>query len=489
MRKKLIPCFVAAALVFTGAFGASLLTADPTFATVEIGIMAPGAGTVGGNLKFNGRVATRAEYRNNANWGSGGTSSTHEFIVQNTQLGVGYDITPDLGFYMLMQDSRVWGGQTGTTTNSNTTTGGNGSAPAGGLGFNTSGGIHGNSFGLREAYISVGNLFNKNLSTKIGRQKLVFGNQRVLGHFDWSNVGWSFDGVRFDYKSSAAGGTGGHDSNFILFYNTLKNIPKHTIEPYYIWVFDNRDNFGQTTGGVGGGTRRTQPDQQRHLVGLRVNGKPGMLDYTAEGTWQGGRQKNGLAGAAKNTKNINAIQAHANVGVTLPVPMKPRIAFEGNYASGSGANRGTTGGRTTPENYWPTNHLHYGYMDLMGWKNMVSFGPQLTVKPSKAGTFKIDFWWHRLADADDNWYNAGQAASNGGTVAGNNINQIGTELDITYVHTFFGGASKVVLNYGHFFTGNYIEDSNSNSCFSCGAAAITDDDDQDWGSIWWITKF
>ena len=29
MRQKLIPCFVAAALVFTGAVGASLLTADP----------------------------------------------------------------------------------------------------------------------------------------------------------------------------------------------------------------------------------------------------------------------------------------------------------------------------------------------------------------------------------------------------------------------------------------------------------------------------
>ena len=32
MRQKLIPCFVAAALVFTGAVGANLLTADPTFA-------------------------------------------------------------------------------------------------------------------------------------------------------------------------------------------------------------------------------------------------------------------------------------------------------------------------------------------------------------------------------------------------------------------------------------------------------------------------
>ncbi len=91
MRQKLIPCFVAAALAFSGAFAGGLLTADTTFAAVS-----------GDKVKVNGRIATRAEYRNNANWGGGGGSSTNSFVVQNTQLGVGYDITPDLGFFILI---------------------------------------------------------------------------------------------------------------------------------------------------------------------------------------------------------------------------------------------------------------------------------------------------------------------------------------------------------------------------------------------------
>jgi hypothetical protein len=427
-------------------------------------------------------------------------------VVQNTQLGLGYDITPDLGFYILMQDSRVWGGQSTATTN----VGGTG-AHTGGIGFNTVGGIHGNSFGLREGYISVKNFGTSGLNAKIGRQKLVFGNQRILGHFDWSNVGWSFDGVRFDYASSAksnhtlgwfriadddcgsptslcqggSGGSGGKDSDFFLFYNTFKNISNHTIEPYWIWVFDERTNTGHTTGGAGAGTRRVQADQQRHMLGLRVNGTPGPVDYTVEYVYQTGRQENGIGGR----NNINAMALAANVGFKLPVPMKPRLAFEFDYASGSGANRNGTGGRTTFENFWPTNHLHYGYMDQMGWKNMVSFGPQFSMKPSKNGTFKVHFWWHRLADADDNWYGAGQGANGGGTVAGNSINQIGNELDIVYVHKFFGGASTLNVGYGHFFAGNYIEKSNSGSCSSCGANNITDDDDQDWAYLWWITKF
>ncbi len=503
MRQKLIPCFVAGALAFSGAIGASVFTADPTLAAVT-----------GDKVKIDARVATRGEYRNNANFGSDQTSSTHSFIVQNTQIGITHDITPDLGYRILLQDSRVWGGQSVSSTNNNTSTGGSPpaavgvGAPGRGLGFNTVGGIHGNSLGIREGYISVKNLFVPKLNAKIGRQKLVFGNQRILGHFDWSNVGWSFDGVRLDYASSAksshvlgwfrladddcgspsslcggaAGGTGGKDSDMILFYNTFKNIPKHTIEPYWIYTYDNRNNgLNQTSGGAGAGTRRIQPDQKRHTLGLRINGNLGIVDYTGEYVWQVGVQSNGGGG----NNNINAFASATNVGVKLPVPMKPRLAFEFDYATGSGANRGATGGRSTFENLWPTNHLHYGWMDLMAWKNSLSFGPQFSVKPSKNGTLKVNFWWHRLADADDNWYNAGQGVQ-GATVAGNKEKELGNELNIVYVHKFFGGKSTVNMGYGHFFTGDYIKKSGGGSD---GASNINDDDDQDWAYIWWITKF
>ena len=108
------------------------------------------------------------------------------------------------------------------------------------------------------------------------------------------------------------------------------------------------------------------------------------------------------------------------------------------------------------------------------------------MKPSKNGTFKVHFWWHQLADKDDNWYGAGQGANFGGTVAGNDENEIGNELDIVYVHKFFGGKSTVNIGYGHFFTGDYIKKSGNGKD---GAAGLNDDDDQDWGYIWWITKF
>ena len=61
MRQKLIPCFLATALVFTGAIGASLLTADPAFAVVDALTAGPTEGAGGSKLHFDGRVAIRGE--------------------------------------------------------------------------------------------------------------------------------------------------------------------------------------------------------------------------------------------------------------------------------------------------------------------------------------------------------------------------------------------------------------------------------------------
>jgi hypothetical protein len=40
-------------------------------------------------------------------------------------------------------------------------------------------------------------------SIKAGRQYLVLGNQRLFGHFDWANTGYSHDGVMVSYAKSS----------------------------------------------------------------------------------------------------------------------------------------------------------------------------------------------------------------------------------------------------------------------------------------------
>ena len=51
---------------------------------------------------------------------------------------------------------------------------------------------------IRQAYIDIKNIF-KGATLRAGRQELSYGEQRLLGGFDWSNVTQSFDAVKLIY--------------------------------------------------------------------------------------------------------------------------------------------------------------------------------------------------------------------------------------------------------------------------------------------------
>src|SRR5207247_2171773 len=188
-------------------------------------------------------------------------------------------------------------------------------------------------------------------------------------------------------------------------------------EPYYFLLKDSRP-------AVAGAfvTTPQAPDQARNVLGGRINGKAGGLDTTLEGVWQfggisSGQNSLGVAGGSgTHDLHINAEAAAAKIGYTFePVPMKPRIGFEVDYASGDNcANKTGTascagvGRFNTFDNLYPTNHFHYGYMDLMAWKNMVNYQVNFDVKPDIVTKVQVNFILHRLARASDNWYRAGQ---------------------------------------------------------------------------------
>lgn len=184
----------------------------------------------------------------------------------------------------------------------------------------------------------------------MGRQKVIFGNHRLLGHFDWNNVGFSLDGVRADYSmpksnhtlgwfrlseancaSVTAGGCGvgggtatraGADADLFIFYNTFKMVPGMTIEPYYFLLLDNRNATASTTK-----TGRVQPNQKRHFIGGRVNGKAlnKMIDYTGEIVWQTGNQFDSVT--TMGLQRINAWAMAVKGGVTLKDVMCCRPAY------------------------------------------------------------------------------------------------------------------------------------------------------------------
>lgn len=472
------------------------------------------------NFWMRADLRVRPEFRNNTCFGGGiGTSgqcnaagatanslpgkANDQFVQQMTRLGIGYDLSPDVNFYIEIIDSRTWGGNGSPTGPGGAGNNGDPLTQNCGNNSNTTGGPA-CSLGVRAAYMLVRNFAGlEGLSLKAGRQYVVLGDQSLFGHFDWSNTGFSFDGIMMQYGTKvvdsqfgwfriaetdlgqaqpvgsgqpniAGTGQAGNafgDVDLFIFHNQIKAVPGFLIEPYYVYY---KNNLGAgDVSGQGLGTAK-HGDQTRHTIGGRIAMKKGGIDLSSEVVYQFGQMGDsaasasslcGDAGGQGKCLHINAWATRNWIGYTAyNVPWKPRLAFNFDYASGDGranctlnATYGSCKSANTFENFFPTNHIHMGYMDVQGWKNMLLLSANLQARPTKDD--HIEFWYTNLnlASAQDNWYRASQGVYVF-SKAGNTKTHIGDELDFTWTHMFMDGKLAFQTTYGHLFTGGYIRE-------------------------------
>ncbi len=433
-------------------------------------------------LTISGDIRVRPEFRTNGRFGLSGDNlgnlvtgnKQNKFFVQQwTRLGLHYAVSPDVVFFLQPQYSKNWG---------------RGSNGAGGTDANSTDG----TIFARQAYMLLRNFLTPNLTVKAGRQLVVWGNHRMFGHFDWNNVGWSHDGVTANYKLSptttlqagwlrtdegncgnaTAGGCAGlntatqgsneaTDSADIIYLRAPMKFMGMTVEPTYIW-------HSSGTGAAGGVGPRPS-DQSRHTLGGRAVKKMGMggsrVDVTVEGYWQFGQIAD-FASACGTQKcgrslDIDAYALHVDGGVTLPVPMQPRIGGEYNIASGNDPDdKGEFGGF---DQLYPTNHIHFGYMDRMAWKNMVHYAVGLQLRPTKSSHFEVTGHWFFLNNEKDHWYGASQAPFIR-SVDTNEEDSLGNEVDVVYTK-FLTPDNHVgwQIGGGVFFPGDYIEKNTASS--------------------------
>src|SRR5256712_9250576 len=474
-----------------------MVAADPAFAKTDMDQL-----TIGGEARI------RYEIRNNTSLNS--NNSNESAASHRIRVNVGYDLTPDVSFFAQLQDARVWG------TEGNGLTGG----PAGsGIGTVSAANLGGTGVDLHQGYILLKNVLVSGLSVKAGRQEIIFGDHRLFGNFGWSQVGNSFDAVRLTHSmpigdvdlfwariidtenaagcGAAASSTtascsgvifpgngfkGTTDQDVYGFYVTLKAIPNWTVEPYLFLLKDSRTPTAAIT-------QAQAPGQARSTVGGRINGKVAGLDATAEMAWQTGSISSAVAGAPANDVHINAWAGAFRAGYTMDaVPMRPRVGIEVDYASGDGCvANGTVGGNNaqckaaghfnTFENMFPTSHGKFGYMDLMAWKNQVTYQAVFDVKPSPVSKLQVNVAIMRLANRHDNWYRASQAVY-GATGAGNDSSSIGRELDVHYWHTF-KEKFKFEFGAGHFWAGTYV----TNGQNSINGGGTGNGSGQNWGYV------
>ncbi len=393
-------------------------------------------------VTIGGEVRERYEFRDQADFNSS-ASDTLSFIGSRIRLHLNYEVTPDIAFFIQFQDARQFGGEVSTASNDN-------------------------NVDLHQGYVMVKNL--SAVSLTIGRQELMFGDSRLVGNFGWSNIGRSFDGLRVTYladpvrvdvwgTSTKVYGTNTTASpaltpsnrdaqQFYGLYASLKTALV-AVEPYVLYLLDT-GNAPATATAI---TAPLATGQRRTTVGLRLDGKAAQpsIDFTGEGAYQFGTMD---ARGATPESDISAYAVAVKAGYTAPIGMKPRIGIEYDRASGD---RDSTDDKIeTFENLFPTNHIHYGYMDYVGWRNMQDIRLSASVKPSASSGVSLDYHRFSLAEENDRWYAASGAAFGPTPVAGNTESDLGQEIDLV-AYMMVKEKIRLEAGYGRFLPGDYVD--------------------------------
>jgi len=411
----------------------------------------------------------------------GSRKPTLDFTLQRMRLSFDMDINKNVMARVMFQDARTFG-EGGSAAN------------------NITGNLQRTD--VQEGYVQLRNLGDinsllSNVQVRIGRWQQGYGNHRVIGTLGWANQSRSYDGAKIMYKKgnfwvdafawqikenvtggvdgggvlSASPASGTKDSVMYGFYSQYKFggvLKGNVIEPYFVAKAESTDE-NRT------GYTLRPAKETRYTFGLRAAGKNiGLfqdtflsgLDYTVEPNLQRGTSE--LTAGSNASNDINAWALHAEAGYTFKnIPWTPRIGYAYSFASGDDR---AGGDEKTYKQVSPTQHAHNGYMDVTSWQNIKDHQIHLNLKPTKKLVLDVKMHFFDLDEVNDNWWHIGGTAVNraggrasGGTFTNKSGNterldeELGQELNVTLKYKMFQNFG-VVAGYGHFFSGDYIED-------------------------------
>jgi hypothetical protein len=367
---------------------------------------------------------------------------------------------------------------------------------------------------IHQAFFFVGNHKEFPVSLKIGRQELVYGDQRALGHLRWNNNARTFDALKLRWQNSLFGVdafTGGivyndnnnfnrshiGEDNFSGLYFNFPTIPavsaKHLVEAF---VYSRNvtassatvdiDPNGNPYAGVSA-PFRNPAKQDLYTAGVRLKSKPGATgawDYGVELMHQfGNRATTGPVALAPAVANATRLRQRASAAILqggytfTESAWQHRLGFLYSYASGD--KNSTDGTSQTFQNLFATTHLFYGYMDLNSLQNLEDFRVTYTFKPRNNMSIGIEGHLQYLNRTTDSWYNVGGVARAGGAanagtgyaISPNFSRKLGQEIDVVGSWHVIP-STQIEIGVSRYFRGQYIKQSlstlgskNANYCY------------------------
>ena len=290
-----------------------------------------------------------------------------------------------------------------------------------------------------------------NLVLRLGRQELLYGNQRLVSPLDWANTRRTFQGARGLYKGENWDIDGffvhpvartfeneskiddaNEDVDFYGAYATRKGLDIGLIDFYYLGLSNQIGNFDY------------------HTLGSRLSGATeGGTLYELEGGYQFGDNAPGLGdhGAGFFTGGLGR---KLNFG-----DWKPTIWAWYDIATGEQDFDDVGRGDDSFDHLFPLAHKYLGFIDLFGRRNIQDVNFQF-ITPVASKRVKLLLWYHifRLVE-DTTPYDVVMQPYNTNTAAADK--DLGTEIDVLFNITV-DPRSNILLGYSHFNAGDYYQE-------------------------------
>ncbi|WP_286177737.1 alginate export family protein [Rhodopirellula sp. JC639] len=321
-----------------------------------------------------------------------------------------------------------------------------------------SGGEEFNNRPIEENRGEIQNLFldtrlTESLNLRLGRQELLFGDQRLISPLDWANTRRSFQGVRGTYTGDAWTVDGffvnplnrnfaneskiddaNEDVDFYGVYASNSGTALGTMDLYYLGLDNQALDFDY------------------HTLGSRVSGASdaGVL-YAVEGGVQFGSNSPGFG-------DHSAGFFTGGLGRQLSIctacgEWKPTVWFWYDWASG-GDDFPAARGDDSFDHLFPLAHKYLGLMDLFARRNINDVNFQF-ITPILGDRVKLLLWYHHFfLDQATTPYGVTQAPFN--TVAAAGDKELGQEIDMVVTCTI-NPRTNVQIGYSHFRAGDYYD--------------------------------
>ncbi len=383
---------------------------------------APAAAEAGPKIKLGGQLRLRPEFRDRLKPDAlGGTNDG--FVGQRARASVAV-ATERLKAYVEVQDARNWGTEASTTSNER-------------------------NADLHQAYLQLPDVLTSGFSLTLGRQELAYGDERLIGALDWATNARSFDGglARYAWRSGSVDGFGalvndrktaarGVGDMWLsgLYARLLRGKPGRELDLYALNQGDGTKVAGELVG----------LDASRvTTLGARARYAPRAgLQASAEGAFQTGH------------RGPDAHEAYAfavSGGYVFGARFKPSLRVEYDQATGDADAK--DGKAKEFLNLYPTNHAHYGYIDVLGWRNMEAVRATAAVAPRDGQLLSVDFHVLKLKESRGAWKDAGGEPL-GQDPTGAAGRDLGSELDLLYRFPLRKELT-VLLGYSAFFPGRF----------------------------------